>query len=198
MMMTQRAVSNFLQLLAFQQLYIAHASGRPQMVHDRVSFIEAFGGDNVLVSDALILVGRPLAVATEPDVMLARHFAELLVVWHCRILLLDCHSDPGVAGEESLEKSGMFRAAQHDKYYKLPRAACSRSMASNSALKLPLPKLFAPLRWMISKKSVGRSSTGLVNICSRYPSSSRSTKMPSRFNGSRSSSMWPTRAGNSS
>src|SRR5581483_6171291 len=31
-------------------------------------------------------------------------------------------------------------------HYKLPRSACSRSMASNSALKLPLPKLFAPLR----------------------------------------------------
>jgi len=28
--------------------------------------------------------------------------------------------------------------------YRLPLAACSRSMASNNALKLPLPKLFAP------------------------------------------------------
>ncbi len=31
-----------------------------------------------------------------------------------------------------------------------PRSSCSRSIASNSALKLPSPKLFAPLRWMIS------------------------------------------------
>ena len=34
MMMPQRAVSDFLQLLAFEELYIAHARGRPQMVHD--------------------------------------------------------------------------------------------------------------------------------------------------------------------
>ena len=31
-------------------------------------------------------------------------------------------------------------------FYKLPLAACSRSIASNKALKLPLPKLWAPLR----------------------------------------------------
>ena len=37
-----------------------------------------------------------------------------------------------------------------DRHQRLPRSACSRSMASNSALKLPAPKLFAPLRWMIS------------------------------------------------
>ena len=30
--------------------------------------------------------------------------------------------------------------------YKLPRKPCSRSIASNSALKLPLPKLRLPLR----------------------------------------------------
>ena len=34
MMMPQRAVSDFLQLLAFQELYVAHARGRPQMIHD--------------------------------------------------------------------------------------------------------------------------------------------------------------------
>jgi len=52
-------------------------------------------------------------------------------------------------------------------FYRFPRSSCSRSMASNRALKLPLPKLLAPLRWMISKNSVGLSSTGLVNIWSR-------------------------------
>mgnify|MGYP007126306693 CR=1 FL=1 len=51
--------------------------------------------------------------------------------------------------------------------YKLPRIACSLSKASKSALKFTLPKLFAPLRWMISKKRVGRSSTGLLKIWSR-------------------------------
>lgn len=30
--------------------------------------------------------------------------------------------------------------------HKFPLAACSRSIASNNALKLPLPKLFAPFR----------------------------------------------------
>ena len=48
----------------------------------------------------------------------------------------------------------------------VPRRACSRSMASNRALKFPLPKLCAPRRWMISKNRVGRSSTGLVKIWS--------------------------------
>gem|GEM_PF-6594195 len=51
--------------------------------------------------------------------------------------------------------------------YRLPRRACSRSSASNSALKLPLPKPRAPLRWMISTNSVGRSTIGLLKSCSR-------------------------------
>jgi hypothetical protein len=51
--------------------------------------------------------------------------------------------------------------------YRFPRMACSRSMASNNALKLPLPKPREPLRWIISKKSVGRSCTVLVKVCSR-------------------------------
>ncbi len=51
--------------------------------------------------------------------------------------------------------------------YRFPRMPCSRSIASNSALKFPLPKLRPPLRWIISKNTVGRSSTGRVKICSR-------------------------------
>lgn len=155
--MTQRTVSNFLQLFAFQELYIAHARGRPQMVHDRIGFVETFSGDDMLISDALVFVGRPLTIATEPNMMLPRHFTELLIIRHCRILLLFCHSDPAVAGEESLinmrclkawphPSHSLQRFAQHDTAYKFPLAACSRSMASNNALKLPLPKLFAPLR----------------------------------------------------
>jgi hypothetical protein len=50
---------------------------------------------------------------------------------------------------------------------RLPRAACSRSIDSNSALKLPFPKPLQPLRWITSKNSVGRSPTGRVKICSR-------------------------------
>jgi hypothetical protein len=44
--------------------------------------------------------------------------------------------------------------------YRFPRRSCSRSMASNSALKLPSPKPRAPWRSMTSKKTVGRSPTG--------------------------------------
>ena len=51
--------------------------------------------------------------------------------------------------------------------YKLPLASCSLSNASKRALKFPLPKLLAPLRCIISKNNVGRSSNGLLNICSR-------------------------------
>ena len=39
--------------------------------------------------------------------------------------------------------------------YRLPRRSCSRSIASNSALKLPSPKPRAPWRSMISKNTVG-------------------------------------------
>src|SRR6266702_3798375 len=50
---------------------------------------------------------------------------------------------------------------------RLPRRACSRSMASNRALKLPLPNPCEPCRSISSKNTVGRSCTGLVKICSR-------------------------------
>ena len=58
-------------------------------------------------------------------------------------------------------------AASRGQCYRLPRASCSRSIASNSALKLPLPKPSEPCRSISSKKTVGRSCTGLVKICSR-------------------------------
>ena len=51
--------------------------------------------------------------------------------------------------------------------YRLPRRSCSRSIASKSAWKLPLPKPSEPCRSMNSKNTVGRSPTGLVKICSR-------------------------------
>lgn len=37
-------------------------------------------------------------------------------------------------------------AVSLNNYYKFPLSSCSRSMASNRALKFPLPKLLAPLR----------------------------------------------------
>ena len=46
--------------------------------------------------------------------------------------------------------------------YRFPRSACSRSIASKSALKFPIPKPREPWRSMTSKKSVGRSWTIFV------------------------------------
>src|SRR6266536_312347 len=166
MMMTQRTVGDFFRLPMLDQLDIAHTRGRAQVIHDRVGFVESLRGEDMFVGNAFVFVGWGGAVTMKPDVMFPRNLSEFLIIRHVDLSSL----------------------------YKLPRASCSFSSASNNALKLPLPKLFAPLRWMISKKSVGRSSTGLVKIWSKYPSSSRSTRIPSRFNGSRSSSMWPTRA----
>ena len=51
--------------------------------------------------------------------------------------------------------------------YRFPRLACSRSIASNSALKFPLPNPCDPCRSISSKNTVGRSWTGWVKICSR-------------------------------
>ena len=51
--------------------------------------------------------------------------------------------------------------------YNVPRLACSLSILSNKALKLPAPNPFAPIRWIISKNKVGLSSTGFVKIYSK-------------------------------
>ena len=69
------------------------------------------------------------------------------------------------------------------------------SIDLNNSLKLPCPKpphpdrsvstpVFSsfwihPIRWMISKKNVGRSPIGFVNSCNRIPSSSASARIPS-------------------
>src|SRR5205814_7950210 len=82
MMMTQGRVRDLLQLFAFDQLHVADAGGRTQVIHDRISFVEAFGRDDVFVGDAFVLVGRTAAIAMEPDVMLAWNLAELVIVRH--------------------------------------------------------------------------------------------------------------------
>src|SRR5207253_1608172 len=88
MMMTERTVGDFLQLFAFEQLHVPDARGRPQMIHDRISFIKAFRRDYVLVIDALIFETWSRAIATKPDVMLPRHFAKLLIKWHVDLLVV--------------------------------------------------------------------------------------------------------------
>ena len=52
-------------------------------------------------------------------------------------------------------------------HQRFPLRSCSRSIASNRALKLPSPKPRAPCRSMISKNTVGRSPMGFVKICRR-------------------------------
>ena len=54
-----------------------------------------------------------------------------------------------------------------DPDYRFPLSACSRSIASKSALKFPSPKPRAPWRSITSKKSVGRSCAVFVKIWSR-------------------------------
>jgi hypothetical protein len=51
--------------------------------------------------------------------------------------------------------------------HRLPLLSCSRSIASNRALKLPSPKPRAPWRSITSRKRVGRSPRVSVKICSR-------------------------------
>lgn len=51
--------------------------------------------------------------------------------------------------------------------YRLPRSACSRSIASNRLLKFPAPKPSNSFLWIISMKTVGRSIRGLVKSWSR-------------------------------
>src|SRR5258705_6109786 len=117
-MMPQRTIGHLLWFSMFNYLNVAYPSGRAQMIHDRVRLIESLRGENVLIGDAFVLIARRRSVAMEPDVMFPRDVSQSLVIRHCR-------SFP---------------------FYKFPLAACSRSIASKSALKLPLPKLFAPLR----------------------------------------------------
>src|SRR5580765_7904230 len=90
------------------------------------------------------------------------------------------------------------RKAKRARDYKLPRSACSRSIDSKSALKLPSPKVVAPWRSITSKKSVGRSCAVFVKIWSRSPSSSRSARIRSRRRSSYDSSIEPTRPATSS
>src|SRR5438093_13458799 len=82
MVMTQRTVRRFLQLLAFEELYAAHSCGRTQVIHDRVGFVESLRRDDMLVSDAFVLVGGRRAVALKPDVMLSWNLTESLIEWN--------------------------------------------------------------------------------------------------------------------
>src|SRR6266567_5311075 len=92
MVMTQRTVRRLLQLFTFEEFDAPHTCGRTQVIHDRVGFVESFSRDDMLVSDALVLVGRRRAVAMKPDVMLPRNLTESLIKWHNFVPLV-CHPE---------------------------------------------------------------------------------------------------------
>ena len=81
-MMTQRTVRHLFRLPIFDQLNIAHPRRRPEVIDDRIGFIESFRGEDVFVGDAFVLIGWPPTVAMKPDVMLLRHLPELLIIRH--------------------------------------------------------------------------------------------------------------------
>jgi len=82
MMMTQRTVGNFFWRPMFNQFDITNPRRRSQVIHDRIRFIESFRGEDVLVSDTLVLVAWPRTVAMKPNVMLLRHLPEFLIIRH--------------------------------------------------------------------------------------------------------------------
>src|SRR2546423_1188438 len=92
MVMTQRTVRRFLQFFTFQEFNAPHPSGRTQMIHDGIGFVESLRRNDVFVGDAFILVGRRCAVAMKPDVMFSRNLTESLIKWHV-FFPLGCHPE---------------------------------------------------------------------------------------------------------
>ena len=76
------------------------------------------------------------------------------------------HGPDGPSGQAPRRHGSRLdrRGARRQRF---PRSSCSRSMASKSAWKLPLPKPSDPCRSISSKNTVGRSPSGRVKICRR-------------------------------
>src|SRR5205809_1012363 len=82
MMMTQWAVRDFFRLPMFDQLNLADARRRTQVIHDRIGLVESLRREDMLVSDAFVFISRRSAVAMKPDVMFSWNFAKFLIVRH--------------------------------------------------------------------------------------------------------------------
>ena len=82
MMMTQRTIGDFLRLPMFDHLDVAHARRWPEVIHNRVSFVEPLRREDMFVGDAFVFVGGRRAVAMKPDVMLSRNLTQSLIMWH--------------------------------------------------------------------------------------------------------------------
>src|SRR6266446_6547808 len=81
-MMAQRAVRDFFRLPMFDQLNLADARRRTQVIHNRIRLVESLRREDMLVSDAFVFISRRRAVAMKPDVMFSRNFAKSLIVRH--------------------------------------------------------------------------------------------------------------------
>src|SRR5262249_26866501 len=128
----------------------ANTSRRSQMIADAVCPAESRAGDDFLVINPFALEA---AFPAMRDMSLPRHGTKLAIGRHGNTVHNTSMLPPPLWAE--------------GKSQSVPLRACSRSMASNRALKFPLPKLREPWRSITSKKSVGRSQTGLVKICKR-------------------------------
>src|SRR5690606_5128055 len=122
-------------------LHLANACNLPDggwrvhVVGQRRSAAEPFVPHELLGIEAAIRFAKG-------NVPLARYAAECVI---------DGHGGAVVRFREKRQYSvpcARFRVLPLS--HRLPRSSCSLSIASNSARKLPLPKLLAPLRWMIS------------------------------------------------
>ena len=77
----------------------------------------------------------------------------LMLIWFFRYGVFGSHRLPGdriATISDSSRLAAPGHATDHPRSHRLPRASCSRSIASNSALKLPLPKPSEPCRSMNS------------------------------------------------
>src|SRR5437762_11028553 len=81
-MMAERAVCDFFRRPMFDQLNLADACRRTQVIHDRISFVESLRREDMFVGDAFVFISRCGAVAVKPDVMFSRNFAKSLIVRH--------------------------------------------------------------------------------------------------------------------
>src|SRR6266403_5189013 len=142
MVMTQRTVRRFLQLFTFQEFNTPHTSGRTQMIHDGIGFVESLRRNDVFVGDAFVLVGRRRAVAMKPDVMFSWNLTKSLIKRHV-FLPLGCHPERSrrisrhsqrkraqrIVRDVSVRAGLAFSLNMTVLGYKLPRRSCSFSNA---------------------------------------------------------------------
>src|SRR5438034_2579663 len=91
MMVAQRAVRDFFRLPMLDQLDIADARRRTQVIHDRIGFVESLRREDMFVGDAFVFISRRGTVAMKPDVMFSRDLSKSLIIGHVDLPPLGCH-----------------------------------------------------------------------------------------------------------